>query len=331
MTSTKKTYVPMYSPQFYATCAVGGSFSCGLTHAFVTPLDLVKCRLQVNPTLYRGILNGWSTILRAEGVPGITVGWFPTFWGYSMQGACKFGFYELFKKKYADWAGEENAYKYRTSLYLAASASAEFIADIALCPLEAVKVRMQTAAIPFANSTGEAIKKISTMEGISGFYKGLAPLWMRQIPYTMMKFACFELTVESIYKYALSRPKSDYSKGEQLAVSFVGGYIAGVFCAVVSHPADTVVSKLNNLKSATSESTGQAIRHILRDLGFLGVWRGLMPRIVMIGTLTGLQWFIYDTYKVWSGLPTTGATPEAKKSGSTNISFPVSAGKSTNY
>ena len=36
--------------------------------------------------------------------------------------------------------GEENAYVYRTGLYLVASASAEFFADIALCPMEAVKV-----------------------------------------------------------------------------------------------------------------------------------------------------------------------------------------------
>jgi len=36
--------------------------------------------------------------------------------------------------------GEENAYLYRTGLYLAASASAEFFADIALSPMEAIKV-----------------------------------------------------------------------------------------------------------------------------------------------------------------------------------------------
>lgn len=28
--------------------------------------------------------------------------------------------------------------------------------------------------------------------------------------------------------------------------------------------------------------------------------------IVMIGTLTGLQWMIYDTFKLFMGLPTTG-------------------------
>jgi hypothetical protein len=38
-------------------------------------------------------------------------------------------------------------------------------------------------------------------EGMNGFYKGLVPLWMRQIPYTMMKFACFEKTIELLYRY----------------------------------------------------------------------------------------------------------------------------------
>ena len=64
---------------------------------------------------------------------------------------------------------------------------------------------------------------------------------MRQIPYTMMKFACFERTVEAIYKYVVPKPRADCTKSEQLVVTFAAGYIAGVFCAIVSHPADTVV------------------------------------------------------------------------------------------
>lgn len=57
------------------------------------------------------------------------------------------------------------------------------------------------------------------------FYKGVAPLWMRQIPYTMMKFACFERTVEMLYKYVVPKPRSECSKPEQLVVTFVAGYI----------------------------------------------------------------------------------------------------------
>jgi solute carrier family 25 (mitochondrial phosphate transporter), member 3 len=38
----------LFTPEFYAACSLGGALSCGTTHALVTPLDLVKCRRQVN-------------------------------------------------------------------------------------------------------------------------------------------------------------------------------------------------------------------------------------------------------------------------------------------
>jgi len=34
-----------------------------------------------------------------------------------------------------------------------------------------------------------------------------------------------------------------------------------------------------------------------------GLWKGLGARILMIGTLTALQWFIYDSVKVYFRLP----------------------------
>merc|ERR1712025_1390902 len=233
--------------------------------------------------------------IKEEGARGLAKGWAPTLIGYSMQGVCKFGFYEVFKNIYANMIGEENAYLYRTALYLAASASAEFFADIALSPMEAVKVRIQTSP-GFASTLREGAPKLYAMEGMSGFYKGLPPLWMRQIPYTMMKFACFERTVEMLYKHVVPKPRSDCTKGEQLVVTFAAGYIAGVFCAIVSHPADTVVSKLNNDVGSTPVSAA-------RELGMKGLWKGLGPRIIMIGTLTALQWFIYDSVKVAFRLP----------------------------
>lgn len=47
---------------------------------------------------------------------------------------------------YSELAGHENAAKYQTILFLAGSASAEFFADIGLCPFEAVKVRNRHTA-----------------------------------------------------------------------------------------------------------------------------------------------------------------------------------------
>ena len=51
---------------------------------------------------------------------------------------CKFGFYEIFKDVFKGIVGPEKAVQYQTVGFAVASASAEFIADVALCPMEAV-------------------------------------------------------------------------------------------------------------------------------------------------------------------------------------------------
>lgn len=292
--------VVMYSPEYYYTCAIGGIFSCGLTHTAVTPLDVVKCNMQTDPAKYKSIRSGFSVVLQEQGAAGLLRGWLPTLLGYSAQGAFKFGLYEYFKKTYADYVGEENIRTYGTLVFLAGSASAEFFADIALSPFEAVKVAVQTRP-GFGKGLTDGMPKLIATEGFGSLFKSLVPLWGRQIPYTMMKFGAFENTVVALYKYAVPKPREECSKNEQLGVSFAAGYIAGVFCAAVSHPADNLVSKLNAQKGSTAAD-------IVKQMGWWNLFtRGLPLRIVMVGTLTGLQWGIYDAFKVYSGLPTTGA------------------------
>ncbi len=94
----------------------------------------------------------------------------------------------------------------------------------------------------------------------------------------MVKFATFETTVDAIYNY-LGKPKSSYNGLQQTGVSFLGGYIAGIGCAVISHPADVMVSKLNSERKA-GESAGQAMTRIYGNIGFKGLWNGLPVRIL---------------------------------------------------
>ena len=156
----------------------------------------------------------------------------------------------------------------------------------------------------FPTSAVKGFQQIQASEGTNGFYKGLTPLWCRQVPYTVVKFVAFEKIVAAFYSNIFTKPKAEYSKMQQLGVTFMSGYIAGVFCAIVSHPADTMVSILN--KRTSNESTGTQIKQIYGEIGFNGLWKGLGTRIFMIGTLTCLQWVIYDSFKVWCGLATTG-------------------------
>merc|ERR1711936_1148034 len=200
------------SMTYYAYCGFGGVLSCGITHTAVVPLDLVKCRIQVDPAKYGGIGQGFKITLAEDGVKGLAKGWAPTMIGYSAQGIGKFGFYEVFKLMYGNAIGEEAAYTNRMALYLAASASAEFFADMFLSPFEAMKVRIQTMP-GYANNMREAYAKMKAEPaGSNPFYKGLKPLWLRQIPYTMMKFSCFEKTVEILYATVVPKPRDQCTK-----------------------------------------------------------------------------------------------------------------------
>ena len=66
--------------------------------AQVTPLDVVKCNMQTDPTKYPSIGRGFAITVKEQGLAGLVRGWSPTLVGYSIQGAGKFGLYEYFKK-----------------------------------------------------------------------------------------------------------------------------------------------------------------------------------------------------------------------------------------
>ena len=56
---------------YYIKCCIGGALACGLTHTAVTPLDLIKCRRQVDANLYKSFGDAFTKIRNAEGLGGL--------------------------------------------------------------------------------------------------------------------------------------------------------------------------------------------------------------------------------------------------------------------
>ena len=71
-------------------------------------------------------------------------------------------------------------------------------------------MRQQTSN--FTPKFVEGFNQIKKNEGVNGFYKGIVPLWFRQVPYTVVKFTAFESTVKAFYKHVFTAPKESYSK-----------------------------------------------------------------------------------------------------------------------
>jgi solute carrier family 25 phosphate transporter 3 len=280
---------------YYVKAALAGGICCSVTHGAVCPVDVVKTRIQLDPVKYnKGMVSAFRTVVAAEGLGVLATGLGATAAGYFVQGWFKFGGVEFFKINLAQRLGPQGAWDNRNSIYLASAAMAEFIADLFLCPLEAVRIRSVSDST-FPKSLPAGLAKMVATDGVLGLYAGLGPILFKQIPYTMAKFAVQGKAAEMMYA-ASGKTPAQHTKGSNLTISLSSGVVAGVIAAIVSHPADTLLSKINKKGAGGSGSTTSRLINIAKEMGFVKLClTGLGPRCVMIGTLTAGQFGIFDT------------------------------------
>lgn len=221
-------------------------------------------------------------------------GFGPTATGYFLQGAFKFGGYEFFKQQCISGLGYETAKNNRTAVYLASAGAAEFFADIALCPLEATRIRLVSEPT-FASGLISGFTKIAKTEGIGAFYSGFGPILFKQVPYTMAKFVVYEKVAELVWSKFLNKDTS--SDGMKTTVNLGSGLMAGFAAAIISQPADTMLSKINKTKGLPGESTTSRLIKIAKELGLRGSFGGIGARLFMVGGLTAGQFAIYGDIK----------------------------------
>merc|ERR1719443_365643 len=143
---------------------------------------------------------------------GLLTGLGPTAQGYFIQGWFKFGGVEFFKINFVGLLGENAAWNNRTSIYLASSAMAEFIADIFLCPFEACRIRLVSDPTYATSMIGTGNRMVAEMGFVPAFYSGFVPILFKQVPYTMAKFAVQGSAQEKIYASMGGVPKSESGK-----------------------------------------------------------------------------------------------------------------------
>jgi solute carrier family 25 phosphate transporter 3 len=234
------------------------------------------------------LIGGFRQVIAEEGAMALTTGLGATAMGYFIQGWFKFGGVEFFKIQAATSMGEQAAWDNKTGIYIGAAAAAEFIADIFLCPLEAVRIR-SVSDPTFCNGLLDGFVKMAKTEGIMGFYAGLVPILFKQIPYTIAKFVVQGNTADAIYA-SMNKTPAEVSSSTALSISLGSGVLAGVASAIISHPADTLLSKVNKKGAGGDGPMFSRLLNIAREIGFVKLCTtGLAPRCVMIGTLTAGQ------------------------------------------
>jgi len=192
---------------------------------------------------------------------------------------------------------------HRTAIYLSASASAEFFADILLCPLEATRIRLVSQR-GFATGLSTGFMRLAREEGFRGFYSGFVPLLFKQVPFAVGQFSVHEAVNEIIFRSMGAERKEKMTQLESTGVELTSGLAAGAAAAVLSHPADTLLSAINKGAGDPKQGATSRMFQLAKEFGPKRLlMTGLGPRLVMTCALVSGQFVIYAQCKVLTGAP----------------------------
>lgn len=289
--------LPNYTTLNYSQFFVAGALCAMVTHGAMTPIDVVKTRIQIDPALARSsMFLAGRKIVASEGPKGLLTGFGPTAVGYLVQGGGKFAGYEFWKRNFVQLAGsQEYASKHRTAIYLGASSVAEFFADILLTPLEATRIRLVSDRT-YASGLVTGFMRLAREGGIRDMYAGFIPILLKQIPYAIGQFTVNEFCHEILYRQMTEEQKRSLSSTSRFSIALGSGIIAGFAAAILSHPADTLLSQINKGHGPKGSMLSR-LAALSREIGPVGIWAGLGPRMVMTAGLVSGQFLIYGAIK----------------------------------
>jgi len=292
---------------------LAGGLCAAISHTIPTPIDVVKTRKQVDPALTdKSFLETGRYIVKEEGFSALWAGLGPTTFGYLLEGAIKFGVYEVLKPALKFWLTRIASIS--TSLAFLNSQFITFVlsgivsglaASFVLCPMETLRIRL--VAEPNYTS-GNWIKggfKILRREGVHGFTKGMKPMILKQVPYTVTKNVSFDLFTKFFYTSLLASGVATVSNGMKFAIPLVSAAIASVLSSLTSQPGDTILS----LACAHDGDyrTRDISQNIIRgDRGIAGFFVGTKTRLLHVGIIVTIQLLIYDYVKRLVGIAATG-------------------------
>lgn len=118
----------------------------------------------------------------------------------------------------------------------------------------------------------------------------------------MAYFSSFEILNRLTFEWFFNRENfisQKYLLQSQPLVHFLCGSFAGCSATLMSHPFDVIRTRMISQYNFTKAYTNikQAIYLLVKNEGFLGLYRGFLPTIIQIMPYSGAQFAIYKVLK----------------------------------
>jgi len=279
----------------YLRFCASGAICCSAVHLALTPIDVVKTKVQTNPIKYPGVISSFQKVLKEEGPGTFFTGWAPTFTGFFLWGGFSYTTTELIRRYLIEAAGTD-ASALEVPIILVASSVGAFFGSFLICPFEAVRIR--TVSQPgFAPNFVGVLKRIIRDEGLLSLFTAVPVFMVKEIPFAMAKFTVFDLSTEWMYE---TFPAAREDLQLSLLVSLIGGTLGGITAAFVSNPADATISEMK--KAATKVGPVTFARIIWKRGGPSAFFKGLQLRMFFYSLLVSLQFLVYDSVRFALGI-----------------------------
>ncbi|XP_065091597.1 probable mitochondrial glutathione transporter SLC25A40 [Ochlerotatus camptorhynchus] len=292
-----------------------------VTSLFMTPLDVVKTRIQTQQKLmlsnkcylycnglmdhlcpcgpngtmtaftkpklhFTGTVDAFVKISHHEGVKSLWSGLSPTLVLALPTTVIYFVAYEQFRLRLKDFYLRKRDKSTELPLWfpLIAGGSARVLAVTIVNPLELIRTKMQSEKLSYTE-VGQGFRSMLKVHGILGLWKGFFPTILRDVPFS----GIYWTTYETLKKHSnVTQPTFGFS--------FVSGAISGGIAAFLTVPFDVVKTHQqiefgekflyaeNGEKRKPQKSSGmfETMRNIYVRNGVKGLFSGLTPRLVKV-------------------------------------------------
>lgn len=185
---------------------------------------------------------------------------------------------------------------------IAGSLARTFSATV-ISPIEMFRTRLQ--ALPTGNrppptyaSTARDMSALVREKGITLLWRGLGPTLWRDVPFSGLYWAGFE-----IIKARLNSPQSPLPPVSPLLTSFISGALSGTLSALVTQPFDVLKTRrqvFTPSKGCSPEALGHMAStiplalHVIRSEGWGALFAGVVPRCAKVAPACGLMIACYE-------------------------------------
>uniref|UniRef100_A0A3Q3Q3H5 Mitochondrial glutathione transporter SLC25A40 n=3 Tax=Monopterus albus TaxID=43700 RepID=A0A3Q3Q3H5_MONAL len=300
-----------------------------LTSLFVTPLDVVKIRLQAQknpfpkgkcfvycnglmdhicvcengnskawyktPGHFNGTVDAFVQIVRHEGIKALWSGLPPTLVMAVPATVIYFTCYDQLCAALKVRMGER-----AREAPLLAGAIARVGSATVISPLELIRTKLQSQKQSYRELM-DCIRSAVEKEGRLSLWRGLGPTLLRDVPFSAM------------YWYNYERSKSwlceQYNTREPtFAITFISGAVSGSIASIVTLPFDVVKTRrqvelgelqAKNLSHQVSSSTLSVMRRIVAHNGFGGLFAGFLPRLIKVAPACAIMISSYEFGKAF--------------------------------